>query len=185
MRGERSRWWSERTWGPHPPHTNIKNVSMCGTSLTESLLETGRRTPAQASLYERYICNLIGRKKRRLIGKGTMQGWRQWVPSPGVLCIGDKPFWLVGKPQGLSGGGEVGLWEAWTLLMCLCTHACLTPRQGIESSFLVTAQFPMTALLCPSPNQANAPALLTPYNNAALNLGQPQPRRRLNHGIQR
>lgn len=34
-----------------------------------------------------------------------------WVPSPGVLCVGDKPFWLVGKPQGLLRGGGVGLQE--------------------------------------------------------------------------
>lgn len=163
---------------------------MCGTSLTENHLETGRRTPAQASLYERYIRNLIGRKKRTWVpGKGECKdgdsesyrlGPQSWGPM-----YRRQAFWLVGKPQGLLKSGGVGLWDAWTLLMCLCTHACLLPRQGIESSSLVTAQFPMNVLLCPSPNQENALALLTPHHNAALDLGQPQPRRRLNHGIQR
>ena len=92
-----------------PPYKHQKCI-MCGTSLTENHLETGRRTPAQASLYERYIRNLIGRKKRT------------WVSGKGECKDGDSESYKLG-PQSwdpmcrrqaiLAGWKTTGIIEGW------------------------------------------------------------------------
>ena len=83
-----------------------------------------------------------------------MQAWtptlgKEWVepqsghPSRGVLCGGDKPPWLVGRPlgeieslekPGFHSGGAHVYW--------------LAPRQGGERSALAAARFPTATFPC-------------------------------------
>lgn len=46
------------------PHKHTQNTLTCGTTLTENFLEIGRRTPTQAKLQERSLCNQVGWGKK-------------------------------------------------------------------------------------------------------------------------
>lgn len=98
-------------------------------------------------------------------------------PSSGALYREDEPPWLVGGLLGLT----EGLWEAWAPFMrSMCIHAGLPPGRAKRAN---RSQW-LPGFLQP-PQDMNAPALLTPGHNSTLDLGLPQSRTVLGHGMQR
>ena len=101
-----------------------------------------------------------------------MSGERiDWTPQSWVLCKAEEPSWVVGGPQGLTGG----MWGAWRLLArSTGVLACLQAgRREVCSRGAVSPV--TTSASTPSPSQANAPAPLTPWHSVASMLGWPWP----------
>lgn len=103
---------------------------------------------------------------RGLRGKGRLDRQRaslgsEWFepqircPSPGVLCQGDKPRWLVGGPRGpAEGSGDPGLDSS--LEESVCTGL---PPGRVERAPLVAAGCPATAPCTPAQaRRMSAPA---------------------------
>ena len=53
------------------PHKHIKNTSTRGKILMENYLETGRRTPIQPKLQERFPHNWVRMEKMHRVGTST------------------------------------------------------------------------------------------------------------------
>ena len=100
-------------------HKYIQNSSTCGTTLTEHLLNTGRR-PQISERARKSPCNRVGQKKKeKKKDKGIGTG-----PAPlGGSCEGEKfaTLWevpsLVGRSARMEGelqslGGEHRNWSA-------------------------------------------------------------------------
>lgn len=61
--------------GTHPLTPKyIKNTCTCGIMFMENQLETGRRTPIQLKLLDRFLRNLAGQKKGMGLGPASLGG---------------------------------------------------------------------------------------------------------------
>ena len=85
---------------------HIKNISRCGTILTENQLEAGRRSLIQPNLQERFPYNQVERKKKKVIQ--TRPAHLEGICEEEKVDMGRPSPWEAPLPAGRSAGTSGG-----------------------------------------------------------------------------